>query len=319
MRIGLTGGQGFLGKWVRRVLLRAGHEVIVFDRVYKGDVYEGEEFFLGDIRDESAVFELAAHVDGIIHLAAVLGTQETIQNPKPSAITNIQGSLNVFEAANHYNLPVAYAGVGNHFMRLDGTGSYTISKSCAEDYARMYNSFRKGKISIVRPVNAYGPEQSVAAPYGPSKVRKIMPAMICRALTGQPIEIYGDGTQISDCIYVGDVAYTFARALEITAWNNEALPLIEIGPVASVTVNQIATMVRDCVVDLTQKDPVELVHLPMRPGETPNAVVRADVSTLAHAGIDPTEFVSLENGISRTVDYYTEYWLPEYLKEQEQS
>lgn len=305
MHIAVTGGSGFIGTWIRTELRNRGHYVINVDRHKKPlqDLYKGEEFYLADVRDDVAITELAAHVDGIIHLAAVLGTQETIQNPRPSAITNIIGSLNVFEAAAQYNVPVVYAGVGNHFMRLDGTGSYTISKSAAEDYARMFNLYRKGgHIAIVRPVNAYGPGQSVAAPYGSSKVRKIMPSFICRALSGDDLEVYGDGTQISDCVYVGDVARVFVSALEYTNNNGAPLKPLEVGPVDSITVNDIA----NTIIGMTGNKS-NLVHLPMRPGETPNAVVSANYATLQLINEDARKFMSLPRGIENTIEYYRGY------------
>jgi UDP-glucose 4-epimerase len=310
MKIGVTGGQGFIGSHLRKKALARGHEVVVFDRHPHTPMADGEEFFLGDIRDETAVVELTAHVDGIVHLAAVLGTQETIGNPRPSADTNVRGSLNVFEAVNQYGLPAVYAGVGNAFMRDIGTGSYTISKTCAEDYARMFNAYRGGRITIVRPVNAYGPGQSVAEPYGSSKVRKILPALSCRALTGAPIEVYGDGTQISDCVYVADVATAFVQALEYTAQHGPTERPVEVGPMESRTVNDIARLIGEQAALLTGREPVSIIHLPMRPGEVPNAVVRADTETLKQIGLDATDFVSLDEGIRRTVGYFHETWLP---------
>jgi UDP-glucose 4-epimerase len=312
MKIGITGGQGFIGSHLRREFLARGHQVVVFDRHPHTEMQPGEEFFLGDVRDETAVVEFAAHVEGIVHLAAVLGTQETIANPRPSADTNVRGSLNVFEAAAQYDLPVTYAGVGNAFMRDIGTGSYTISKTCAEDYARMFNAYRGGRITIVRPVNAYGPGQSIAAPYGTSRVRKIAPAFICRALTGTDIEVYGDGTQVSDCVYVEDVARTFVTALEHTAQHGPTKTPVEVGPLVSRTVNDVATLVAAEAARVTGRPPVDLVHLPMRPGEVPNAVVSSDTSTLAQLGMSAADFVSLEDGIARTVDYYATTWLPGY-------
>ena len=310
---GVSGGQGFIGSYVRKELLARGHEVVVFDRHPHTEMATGETFFLGDIRDETSVVELAAHVEGIIHLAAVLGTQETIGNPRPSAETNIRGSLNVFEAANQYGLPVVYAGVGNAFMRDLGTGSYTISKTAAEDYARMFNAYRDGRITIVRPVNAYGPGQSIAAPYGTSKVRKIMPALSCRALVGSPIEVYGDGTQISDCVYVADVAKAFVTALEHTADHGPTEKPVEVGPLDSVTVNDIARLVAEEATRYTGREPVAIKHLPMRPGEVPNAVVSSDTSTLQQIGMTAADFVPLDEGIHHTVRYYAEHWLPGYL------
>lgn len=310
MKIAVTGSQGFIGGWVRRELLRRGHEVVVFDRYPRTPVADGEAFFLGDVENANSVTEVAAHVDGIIHLAAVLGTQETIQNPRPSAVTNIMGGLNIFEAAVQYGLPTVYAGVGNAWMRDLATGSYTISKTCVEDYSRMYNAYRGGRISVVRPVNAYGPGQSVAAPYGPSKVRKILPSFTCRALTGTPIEVYGDGEQVSDCVFVGDVAATFATALEYTATKGVLEKPAEVGPVESCTVNDVARLVAKYAAERTGNETVPITHLPMRPGEVPGAVVRSDTSTLEPLGIDANEFVSLEEGVRRTVEWYAENWLP---------
>lgn len=316
MKVLVTGGSGFIASWIRKELLARGHSVLVMDHQdRRQQLADCEEFFLGDVRDATAVTEAAAHCDGIIHLAAVLGTQETISNPRPSAETNILGSLNVFEAATQYKLPVVYAGVGNHFMRLQGTGCYTITKSAAEDLARMYNLYRDGgRITIVRPVNAYGPGQSIAAPYGTSKVRKILPSLSCRALTGAPIEVYGDGTQISDCVYVADVATTFVVALEHNASTGGPTKLpVEVGPLESVTVNDIARLVAEEAIRYTGGEPVAVKHLPMRPGEVPNAVVSSDTSTLAQIGMTAADFVPLDEGIHHTVRYYAEQWLPSYL------
>ena len=314
MKVLVTGGSGFIASWIRKELAARRHSVLVFDHQDRRQhLADGEEFFLGDVRDATAVTEAAAHVDGIIHLAAVLGTQETITNPRPSAETNILGSLNIFEAATQYKLPAVYAGVGNYWMRDHGTGSYTISKSAAEDFVRMFNAYRGGRITIVRPVNAYGPGQSIAAPYGTSKVRKILPALTCRALTGTPIEVYGDGTQISDCVYVEDVARTFVQALEHATVHGPTEQPVEVGPLTSVTVNDIAVLVAEYAAKLTGREPVKIEHLPMRPGEVPNAVVSADTSTLAQIGMTAADFISLDEGIRRTVDYYATEWLPGYL------
>lgn len=314
----VTGGGGFIGSYVIDELLSRGIEVLVLDHTAPGIYTKGVsslqevEHFMGDVRDEVAVTEAAAHVDGIIHLAAVLGTQETIQNPRPSAVTNIMGGLNVFEAATQYDIPVVYAGVGNHWMREHGAGSYTISKTVIEDYARMFNKFRGSNISIVRPVNAYGPRQSIAAPYGTSKVRKIMPSFICRALVGDTIEIYGDGTQISDCVFVADVARVFVQTL-IHADTYNPHRVIEVGPVESVTVNEVAEQIRDAAEKLTGKRS-DIKHLPMRPGEVPNAVVSADTEALKELGANyhASTFVPLEWGIEATVRWYAENWLPGY-------
>jgi len=293
MKVLVTGGSGFIGSYVCDELRSLGHEALSFDH----HRHDGHEVFLGDVKDASAVTDAAAHVDGIIHLAAVLGTQETITNPRPAAEVNILGSINIFESAVQYDLPVVYVGVGNHWMRDHGTGAYTISKTCAEDFARMYSAYRDGQISVVRPVNAYGPRQSVAAPYGTSKVRKVTPAFICRALCGMPIEVYGSGEQVSDMVYVEDAARVMVRAL-----GSGVFGPIGVGPAKSVTVNDFANMINREVYGNAPAP--ELVHLPMRPGEVPDAVVSADLTHLPDIDITPHSFTGIELGIARTVSWY---------------
>jgi len=319
-KILVTGGSGFIGGHIITELLANGYKVMVFDHSLPGQVMDplgprAVEYFHGDIRDATAVTEAAAHVDGIIHLAAVLGTQETITNPRPAAETNIIGGLNVFEAATQYKIPVVYAGVGNHWMRTEGGGTYTITKTAVEDFAKMYIKNRGAKINVVRPVNAYGPGQSVAYPFGSSKVRKIMPSFVMRAITGMEIEVYGGGTQISDCVHVRDVAKVFVAALKYTdehgaLWNPREPSYnsdsFEVGPPNDkYTVKDIAEL----VIKVAESES-KIVDLKMRPGEVEGAVVKANLKTLKHLkeyGIDPDEFIKLEDGIRETVEYYREW------------
>lgn len=293
-RVGVTGGAGFIGSWVTDELRRRGCEVVCFDRW--GHHPDGSVLMLGDVRDATAVTEFAASVDGIIHLAAVLGTSETIANPRPAAETNILGTLNVFEAAAQYRLPVVNAAVGN--ARI-GRGTYCVTKTCAEDFVAMYVLDRGQRFVSVRPVNAYGPGQKAPDPWGSSKVRKIIPTFACAALTGQPVPLYGGGRQVSDCVWVGDVARAFADALEIAAGSG---PLpdrpVEVGPVESSTVRQVAELV------IAAAGSGSIDDLPMRPGEPAGAVVRADTSTLASIGFDVASLRPLADGITETVKWF---------------
>ena len=289
MRVGVTGGAGFIGQWVCRELFARGHVPVVFDRVRE------RADFLGDVRDATAVHEFAAHVDGIIHLAAVLGTQETALLPGPAVDTNIGGAVNVIEAARVNGLPVVNICVGNHWM----LNTYSTTKTCAE---RLFEQFRREaglQVNQVRVVNAYGPGQSVARPYGSAKVRKIVPSFAVRAICGDDLEVYGDGLQVSDCVFVGDVARVLVKALEAAAAGRVFDRVVEVGPVEHRTVLQVAEMVRL----LADSDSL-IRHLPMRPGEEPGASVTADVSTLELVGEDPAGFTSLGNGLAETVAWF---------------
>lgn len=292
----VTGGSGFIGGYVCEELVRHGYEPIIFDHQKRDpeDYPVSCEIFLGDINDPVAVTEAIAHADGWIHLAACLGTQETIQNPLPAARTNLLGGLNILQAAAQYNVPGTYIAVGNWWMN----NPYSITKNMIERFVEMYNKDRGTKINIVRAVNAYGPRQLAAAPFGPGKVRKITPSFVCRALSGMPIELYGGGSQISDMVYVGDVAKALVLALEHAA-AGKLVPTIEIGPADHRTVRDVAVVVKELAGSQS-----ELVDLPMRPGENEGDQVIANYKSLYKIGIDPQSLVPLEDGMELTVDYF---------------
>lgn len=281
MRILVTGGSGFIGSAVCRHLVDLAHDVTILDhfpRQHKADT------FLGDVRDQTAVYEAVAAHEGVMHLAGVLGTAETIREPLPAVETNIIGSLNVFKACAHYKRPAVYIAVGNHWMN----NSYSISKTTAERFAYMFNRELGTRIAVVRALNAYGPGQK-AAP-----VRKIMPNLILPCLRGEPITIYGDGEQVMDMIHVEDVADVLCRAL----LNDHGVydRAFEAGTGRPTTVNEIAQV----VIDAVGQGWIE--HVPMRAGEPERSVVVADTSTLAPLG--DFDFTPLEEGVRETVRYY---------------
>lgn len=301
----VTGGNGFIGRWVCDELIFRGYKPVVLDTTWREPV-AGAELRLGDIRDATAVTEAVAHADGVIHLAGVLGTQETVANPRPAAETNILGGLNVLEAVMQYKLPAVNIAVGNYWMN----NTYAITKNSVERFAEMLNRFRGGRIAVVRALNAYGPRQSVSAPYGPSKVRKVMPSFICRAIAGEPIEIYGDGNQIMDMIYVGDVAKVLVTALESTAAGGPLTTAdgktFEAGTGRPTTINDVAEIVAGEVEIRTGRRPL-ITRTEMRPGEDPGAVVLGNPETLREIGFDPSTLISLEEGTQYAVRYFVEY------------
>lgn len=292
----VTGGNGFIGRHTVHELKARGYEPVVLDHHESGWLLSVPEtdVFLGDIRNSEDVTEAAAHVDGIIHLGGVLGTQETIGNPRPAAYVNILGGLNILEAASQYNLPVVNICVGNYWMN----NTYSISKNTVERFAHMFGKERGLRVVNLRTMNAYGPGQSVAEPFGVSKVRKIMPSFICRALTNQAIEIYGDGEQVMDMVYVKDVARDLVDALEDAAENGYFDVAFESGTGRDTTVNDVAKAVWKAV-DAICTEPVEPVvrHLPMRPGEVPGSVVKANFPY-------GRSYTTLEDGVLDTVKYF---------------
>ncbi len=281
----VTGGNGFIGRYVTTELRTRGYDVTVLDTRWREPV-AGASLILGDIRDAASVSEAVSRSDGVIHLAGLLGTAEMVADPRPALETNIGGAINVFEAAAKHDVACVNIAIGNHWM--DNT--YSISKDTADRFSRMYNAYRGTRITTVRTFDAYGPGQVPSAPFGPSRVRKIVPSFACRALTGQPIEVYGDGEQVIDLIHAGDVATVLCDALEATDRHGPQREIIEAGSGQPISVLEVATRILRIV------GHGEIVHLPMRPGEQPGAVIVARHPAIATRPI--------EDGLPPTVEHY---------------
>lgn len=290
MKVLVTGASGFIGRHVVDRLRELGHETVRFDRRAPTD-------FLGDVRDATAVSEAVAVTGGVLHIAGVLGTAETIDNPAPAVETNFGGSLNVFQACRQYKKRAVYITVGNYWM----LNSYSITKTAAENLAWMFNREHGTEIAVVRALNAYGPRQKA------EPVRKIMPNFVKPALADAEITVYGDGSQIMDMIFVEDVADILIRALTEDHGqyrfdpqrNGDNKVKFEAGTGRRTTVNDIAEMVIRCV------GKGRIRYVPMRGGEPEHSVVLGDPETLRplYGGALP-DLVSLEEGIERTVEYY---------------
>ena len=318
MKIGITGGAGFIGGHVAEVAAERGHTVLIMDHCATTSAWALRPYstFLGDVRDEVDMAEFAAHVDGIIHLAACLGTQETIKNPVPAAQTNVLGGLNFLEAVAQYGIAGVYIGVGNHWMQ----NTYSITKTTVERFVEMFNNERDTHVNVVRAMNAYGPRQSVAPPFGPAKVRKIMPSLVCRALTGNSMELYGGGEQVSDMVHVRDVAFALVTALELSRAGRTLEKPVEVGPPSekSMSIRQVANTVQRITAEMYDTPVVPHRDLPMRPGEIVGARVSADVSTLEYCGMDPYSLTDFAAGARETIEWYHDNWLPKWNAEAQQ-
>ena len=283
----VTGGGGFVGSYVIDNLCERRIKVTVFD--YKERKYQRSDInvFLGDVRDREAVVEAVGSHDGILHLAGVLGTQETIDKPLHAVDINIRGALNVFDACRIHRKPAVYISVGNYWMN----NSYAITKSVAERFALMYNKEFQTAISVVRAFNIYGPRQKV------KPVRKVVPNFILPALKDEELIVYGSGNQIMDMIYVEDVAEILVRALLM---GHDAYDrVIEAGMGRDTTINELAELViRAC------GSHSKIRHVEMRPGEAPDSVVKADVETLRCLDFSAQDMTPLEEGIRKAVEWY---------------
>lgn len=235
MLIAVTGGSGFIGSAVTRVLRSRGHDVRVLD-------LPG-----WDVREP---FRIGTPVDTVIHLAGLLGTAELFSRPLAAVDVNVAGTVNVLEACRAAG--ASYTGIT---MPPVFPSVYAATKTGARELERAYHHGFGLPVSRVRAFNAYGPGQK----HGAGHPQKIVPAFATAAWAGRPIPVWGDGTQCVDLVHVDDLARMLADAVahgdDVTFDGGTGIP---------VPVNEVAAM----VLEITgSRGGVE--YLPMRRGEVP--------------------------------------------------
>jgi UDP-glucose 4-epimerase len=201
----VTGATGFIGKKLIFSLLKCGVNVIALirDREKLLEV-EGCIPSLCDITDYEAVSETISRADVVIHLAGIVGAGPAAVDPYRTIDVNILGTLNVLDAARSFGKFVIFCGVGNF---LD-TSIYSIAQATSERFLLMYNEEFDTNTIPLRIFNAYGPTQNL-------KNGKLIINAISKGLRGDPITVFGDGSQLMDFIYIDDVVSSIMRAIEL--------------------------------------------------------------------------------------------------------
>lgn len=281
----VIGGSGFIGRNLSEFLNKININHTIFDRLFPK--FECN-FVLGDIRNIENISNIIDSYDGVINLAGILGTTETINTPEFCYSTNIIGALNLYECLKGKNIKCVQISVGNYWMN----NPYSITKNTAEKLSFYYNKNFDTDIRIVRALNAYGPYQS----HHP--VRKLVPNLILPAINNEEILIFGDGEQKMDMIYVEDLAEMLFFVLQKDDINNETV--YEAGMGLAPTVNQICKK----VISLTSSKS-KINHIEMRKGEDPNSTVIGDPRTMGNIGYNINKLTELDAGLIKTIKYYS--------------
>jgi UDP-glucose 4-epimerase len=298
VRIGVTGGSGFIGSHVVDRLVGAGHDVVVLDvrPPHRVDV----DFRRVDIANVASVQRGVRGCDVVFHLAAVADVNDGFRRPADAVAVNVGGTANVWEAARR-------AGVGRVVLAstvwvygaspdpdpvdedacfdLSRAGHvYTATKLAAEAVAHSYLQLYGLPFTILR----YG------IPFGPRMRDSLVIARFVRmALAGELITIQGDGSQFRNYVYVEDLADAHVLALAAAA-ENQVFNLE--GP-ERVTVRRIVEAVRDAV-----DAHVGVEFVPARAGDYAGRTVSAEKARRVLGWEARTPF---EEGVRR----YVEWWL----------
>jgi len=283
-KILVTGGSGFIASFLVEELVKKGYPVTIFD-IDQPKFTPTVAFIKGDITAREAVDKALQGQDIVFHYAGMLGTHETVKKAYQAARINILGALNVFDGALKNKVKKVFDVTKPNYWR----NAYTITKIAAEEFGLMYRDEFNLPVILLRYFNIYGPRQKTDI------YQKAVPTFILRALKNKPLEIFGDGTQGTDHLFVKDAIEATVKLFEEGEVPEEA---VEIGSGIEITVNEIA----EKVIKLTGSQS-EIKHLPMRRGETEHTRIKADISYLHDVlGFQPK--ASFEEGLVKTINYY---------------
>ena len=223
MRALITGGAGFVGSHLAEHLLAHGHEVLILDNLSTGSIENiahlkgraGFDYTIDSVSNGPLVAELIDGSDVVFHLAAAVGVKLIVEQPVHTIETNVHGTEVVLKHASKKKKLVFIASTSEVYgksaavpFREDADlvlgptekhrWAYACSKLLDEFLALAYWKERKLPVVIVRLFNTVGPRQT--GQYG-----MVLPNFVRQALAGEPITVFGDGTQTRSFTYVGDV------------------------------------------------------------------------------------------------------------------
>jgi UDP-glucose 4-epimerase len=251
MAILVTGAAGFIGSHVAEQLLRRGHEVVGLDDLSGGftdNVPKGAVFVQGTILDTALLSRLFAEhrITHVFHLAAYAAEGLSHFIRRFNYTNNVVGSMNVLNEAVKaevscfvFTSSIAVYGAGQtpmrESLRPEPEDPYGIAKYAVEmDLQAARHMFGIDSI-VFRPHNVYGERQHIGDRY-----RNVIGIFMNQLMRGEPMSIFGDGTQTRAFSYIGDVAPLIADAIGVPAAFNQTF---NVGADESTTVNELAALV----------------------------------------------------------------------------
>ena len=233
-KILVTGGAGYIGSITAHLLLRRGHEVVVIDDLSRGhrENVPAERLHVARLQDTGAVTELLAGVDAVVHFAAFIAVGESTREPEMYFSNNVGGSLSLFEAMARagvhrlvFSSTAAVYGDPERVpipetARIAPVSPYGESKAMVEKVLGELDRYRGLRSVALRYFNACGAEPEAGLGEAHDPETHLIPLLFRAAMTGEPIQVFGDdyptpdGTCTRDYIHVGDLAEAHIAALE---------------------------------------------------------------------------------------------------------
>ncbi|UMG93052.1 NAD-dependent epimerase/dehydratase family protein [Nocardioides sp. TF02-7] len=298
----ITGGAGFIGRHLADHLVRhGGYAVTVLDNESLGDRrhldLDAVRFIAGDLRDVGDVRAAVAGQHAIVHLAADTRVMDSIEDPANNFENNVVGTFNLLQEARAAGVSrVVAASTGGAIlgdveppvheeMAPQPTSPYGASKLMLEGYLSAYSSSFGLSGCALRFSNIYGPRSFHKG--------SVVAHFYKRILAGEPLVVYGDGTQTRDFLYAGDLVEAIRRAVE-----SDAEGAFQLGSGVPTTVNELIDHMRKA----TGRD-LEVVYEDFRAGEVKDTWCRIEKARSGF-GFDPA--TPLPDGLRTTWEWFAQ-------------
>jgi len=312
-RVMVTGGLGFIGSNLARALTHLDADVLLVDSLipsYGGNLFNIDgvadrvHVNVADIRQQSTMNYLVQDRAVIFNLAGQVSHIDSMRDPYTDLDVNCRSQLTILEACRNHNaaVKVVYAGTRQVYGKPDSlpvreshlvrpTDVNGINKAAGEYYHLVYNNVFGVRSCSLRLTNVYGPRQLIK-----HNRQGFIGWFIRLAIENKTIQLYGDGSQLRDLVFVDDVVDAFLRAGADDACNGE---VFNIGGIAPISLKDLATT----LVAITGTGRLECVPWPVDKKAIDIGSFYADSTKFTGAtGWTPT--VSLEDGLRRAVDFY---------------
>ncbi|MDF1487353.1 NAD-dependent epimerase/dehydratase family protein [Tessaracoccus caeni] len=303
MKILITGGAGFIGSNLARHATAVGHEVTVLDDLSTGyeDNLDGlpVRFIRGSLTERDVVVEACGDQDSIVHLGALGSVPRSIANPQRTHEVNINGTLNVLEAAREVGVGhLLFASSSSVYGKnpalpkherewVRPMSPYAVTKLAGEQYMLAYQQAFGLETLAFRFFNVYGPGQRPGHAYA-----AVIPVFLDCLLRDQPLPVNGDGTQSRDFTYVDTVCSVLLDAVERRVSHDEPVNL------AFGTNTNLLELI-DKIAQITGLSP-SVLHRDPRAGDVPHSQAANAVLQGLFPQVQP---VGLEQGIERTWEW----------------
>jgi len=313
LRVMVTGGLGFIGSNLARRLVDLGADVLLVDSLipaYGGNLFNIDGITdrvtvnVADIRQQSTMNYLVQGREVVFNLAGQVSHIDSMRDPYTDLEVNCRSQLTILEACRHHNpsVKLVYAGTRQVYGRPDSlpvseshlvrpTDVNGINKAAGEYYHIVYNNVFGVRACALRLTNVYGPRQLIK-----HNRQGFIGSFVRSAIENAAIELYGDGSQLRDLVYVDDAVDAFLRAGAADGCNGE---VFNVGGMAPISLRALASK----LVAIAGSGRVACVAWPADKKAIDIGSFYADSSKLARA-TGWAAAVSLDEGLTRTVEFY---------------